>query len=119
MTLSAILGAALPLVASVLVSVGTVVAGYFVARRFQKMGGGEAQDRLNRIRQEVADAAEERVKQLEDEFTGCKSRLIEVEATVKMMRRERIALRQEIDDLYAELRSLRPDRAGRQDRVGD
>lgn len=118
------------LVASVLASVATVGGGYLVARRFQKLGGGAAQDRLNKIREEVAKAAEERVDQLEEQFQGCKVRLVEVEGTVRKLEddaaaaakrwsRERIDLKQEITDLHHELRKLRTDRRGAADRSDD
>ncbi len=106
------------LVASVIVSVGTVGAGYLVARRFQKLGGGEAQERLNTIRKELDDAMAEKVRLLEEQFKGCKDRLIEVEATVKTLRNERRQLRQDVDDLHAELRTMR-NRTGAKDRASD
>jgi uncharacterized coiled-coil DUF342 family protein len=107
------------LIASVAVSVGTVGMGYLVARRFQKLGGGEAQARLNRIRKDLDDAMTQKVDLLEEQFVGCKNRLIEVEKTVKQLRRERLELKQEIADLHAELRTMRVDRRGAKDRSGD
>lgn len=107
------------LVASVTVSVGTVVAGYLVARRFQKLGGGEAQDRLNKIRADLDAAMSEKLRLLEEQFAGCKTRLIEVEKTVTTLRAERRQLMQDIADLHSEIRAMRPDRKGRQDRSSD
>ena len=107
------------LLASVTVSVGTVVAGYLVARRFQKLGGGEAQERLNRIRAELDDAMSEKVRVLEEQFRACKERLVEVEKQLTKVRQERIDLKQEIGDLHDEIRVLRPDRRGAKDRTSD
>lgn len=107
------------LLASVAVSVGTVVTGFLVARRFQKLGGGAAQERLNTIRKELDDAMNDKLRLLGDDFSACKTRLVEVEGQLKAMRKERIALKQEIADLHAELRQLRVDRRGAKDRVDD
>lgn len=107
------------LLASVAASVLTVGGGFLVARRFQKLGGGEAQERLNGIRKELDVAMTEKVDFLEEQFAGCKKRLIEVEATVERMRKERIDLKQEIGDLHRELRTLRIDRRGAKDRTDD
>jgi hypothetical protein len=104
------------LIASVIVSVGTVGAGYLVARRFQKLGGGEAQERLNTIRKDLDDAMAEKVRLLEEQFQGCKKRLIEVEGSVTTLRAERRQLKQDVDDLHDEIRILRPDRRGAKDR---
>lgn len=109
----------LPLIASVAVSVLTVLTGGAVARRFQKLGGGEAQDRLNVIRKELDDAMGDKVRLLQEQFDGCKKRLVEVEASLTTIRAERRELRGEISDLHAELRRLRPDRRGAKDRGDD
>lgn len=102
-----------PLIASVVTSVGIVVAGYAAARRFQKIGGNDAQDRLNKLRADLDAAMLEKVQVLEDQFVACKTRLGEVEAQMKTWRRERIGLKQEIDDLHDELRTMRGERKGR------
>jgi predicted nuclease with TOPRIM domain len=107
------------LAASVVTSVGIVFAGWSVARRFQKLGGDVAQERLNKIRAELDAAMAEKVSFLEEQFVGCKKRLIEVEDQLKRMRGERIELKQEVADLHAELRTMRGDRKGRADRAGD
>jgi phage shock protein A len=100
-----------PLIASVITSVGIVAAGYLAARRFQKLGGGEAEARLTKIQADLVTAMSEKVDLLEDQFKGCKTRLIEVEKTVERMRKERIDLKQEIVDLHDELKTFRPRRA--------
>lgn len=107
------------LLASVAASVITVVGGLVVARKFQKLGGGEAQERLNAIRKELDDAMTEKVSFLEEQFAGCKKRLGEVENQLKAVRAERIELKQEIGDLHEEIRDLRPDRRGARDRTND
>lgn len=107
------------LVASVAVSIITVLTGGAVAKRFQKLGGGEAQERLNLIRKELDEAMGDKVRLLEEQFVGCKKRLGEVETTVTAMRRERRELRQEITELHHELHQLRPDRLGAKDRSDD
>ena len=101
------------LVLSVLASVITVGGGYIVARRFQKLGGGDAQLRLNAIRKELDDAMSDKLKLIEDDFAGCKRRLIGVEAELKRVRAERIDLKQEILDLHNELRKMQQPRRGR------
>lgn len=90
-----------------------------MARRFQKLGGGEAQERLNAIRKDLDDAMTQKVNLLEEQFTGCKKRLVEVEDTLAAMRRERRDLRQEVYDLTKELRQMRPNRVGAKDRKDD
>lgn len=107
------------LIASVAASVATVGGGYLVARRFQRLGGNEAQDRLNQIRKELDDAMTDKVRGLDEEFVGCKKRLIEVEAELKRVRTERLDLKQEIGDLHDEIRAVRPDRRGATDRSDD
>lgn len=107
------------LLTSVAASVLTVGGGLVVARRFQKLGGGEAQDRLNAIRKELDDAMTDKVRVLEEQFAACKKRLIEVEAELKRVRAERIDLKQEIGDLHDEIREMRPDRRGAKDRGSD
>lgn len=107
------------MLASVFASVATVGGGYLVARRFQKLGGNEAQDRLNKIRADLDEAMQDKLRVLGDDFAGCKTRLVEVESTVERMRRERIDLKQEIGDLHRELRKLRVDRKGALDRTDD
>ncbi len=107
------------LLASVAASVATVGGGLVVARRFQKLGGGEAQARLNAIRKELDDAMTDKVRVLDEQFAGCKKRLAEVEAELKRVRAERIDLKQEIGDLHDELRAMRPDRRNAHDRSGD
>ncbi len=102
-----------------MVSVSTVAAGYLVARRFQKLGGGEAQLRLNAIRAELDAVMSGKVRLLEEQFAGCKTRLAEVEGVVETMRRERRTLKQDIADLHEEVRMLRPNRTGAKDRVND
>lgn len=97
----------------------TVGGGYLVARRFQKLGGGDAQLRLNAIRKELDDAMTDKVQLLETDFASCKTRLVEVESQMKRMRAERIDLKQEVRDLHDELRKLRPDRHGAKDRADD
>ena len=61
----------------------------------------------------------EKVRLLEEQFAGCKKRLIEVEAELKRVRSERIDLKQEIGDLHDEIRAMRPDRRGAADRAND
>lgn len=107
------------LIAPVLITLGTVAAARAVAQRFQKLGGGEAQDRLNSIRKELDDAMTQKVQLLEEQFTGCKARLVSMEKTVAKLSEERIDLKQEIADLHDELRTLRPNRRGRLDRASD
>lgn len=107
------------LIASVAVSIVTVLTGGAVARRFQKLGGGEAQERLNTIRKELDDAMTDKVDLLESQFVACKRRLAEVEEQLKAMRVDRRNDRQEIADLHLELRKLRPDRRGARDRGDD
>ena len=102
-----------PLIASVVTSVGIVAAGYATARRFQKIGGNDAQERLNKIRADLDDAMTEKVRVLEDQFLACKRRLGEVEDQMKAWRRERIDLKQEIDDLHDDLRTMRAERKER------
>lgn len=104
---------------SVLASVSTVGGGFLVARRFQKLGGNEAQDRLNQIRAELDHAMSEKVRVLDEQFVGCKRRLIEVEAELKRVRAERIDLKQEIGDLHAELREMRDRPRGSKARADD
>ena len=118
------------LLASVIASVGVVGSGYLVARRFQKLGGGEAQERLNKIRAELDAAQAEKIAGLEAQFLGCKTRLVEVEKTVETMAaqavtaaskwaRERTHLNQEIHNLREDVRRLSPDRRGAKDRTDD
>lgn len=118
------------LLASVIASVATVIGGFVVARRFQKLGGGDAQFRLNTLRKELDDAMTEKLRVVGDDFLACKMRLIEVEAIVETLRtdadtaakkwsRERLDFRSEITDLHAELRRLRTDRNGALDRAND
>ncbi len=96
------------LIVSVAASVTTVGGGLLVARRFQRLGGGEAQERLNAIRKELDDAMSDKVRVLDEEFSFCKKRLLEVEIDVKRLRSDRIDLKQEIGDLHEEIRKLRP-----------
>jgi predicted nucleic acid-binding Zn-ribbon protein len=105
--------------ASVIVTTMTVGGGYVVARRFQKLGGGEAQERLNAIRKELDDAMEDKVRVLEERLKGANGRIVALEGQVKRLRDERIDLKQEIADLHDELRTLRPDRRGHRDRSDD
>lgn len=107
------------LVASVVVTIATVLTGKAVTSRFQKLGGGEAQERLNTIRKELDDAMTDKVSLLETQFVACKSRLAEVETRLTAMKRERRDDRQEIADLHRELRQMRPDRSGARDRTDD
>lgn len=118
------------LLASVIASVATIAGGYAVARRFQKLGGGDAQIRLNAIRKELDDAMTEKLQVMGDDFLACKVRLVEVEAIVEKLRedatiaakkwgRERLDFRSEITDLHDELRRLRTDRNGASDRSSD
>jgi len=105
--------------ASVIVTSMTVGGGYLVARRFQKLGGGEAQERLNAIRKELDDAMEDKVRVLEERLKGANGRIVTLEAQVRRLRDERIDLKTEIRDLYVELGKLQPDRKGHRDRIGD
>lgn len=107
------------LAASVATSVLAVVGGLAVARRFRKIGGDEAQDRLNEIRKELDDAMTDKVSLLSADFAGCKLRLIEVEAELKRVRAERIDLKQEIGDLHRELRAMRDRRPSTRARATD
>ncbi len=118
------------LVLSVLAAGVAAVGSFFVARQYKRMGGGEAQVKLNELRKEIVDDYETRVDQLEDQFTGCRSRLAEVEAAMADMKtkhdtdtrrwtRERFDLKQEISDLHDEIRTLRPNRPNARDRAGD
>lgn len=107
------------LLVSVAASVATVGGGLLVARRFQRLGGGEAQERLNLIRKELDDAMADKLRLMAEDFAGCKKRLGEVEAELKRVRAERIDLKQEIMDLHRELRALHPDRRNAKDRDGD
>ena len=120
----------LSLVGAGVVALVTVGSGFLVARRFQKLGGGEAQDRLNAIRKELDDAMEDKTKLLSDQFDGCKTRLLAVEGGMRKQQErhteatrrwgvERREFRREIFDLHTELRRLRPDRTGAKDRADD
>lgn len=95
------------LLLSVIASVITIAGGYAVAKKFQKMGGGEAQTRLNNVRKELDDALNEKVRLLTEQFDGCKGRLIAMEAQVDTMRKERIEYKQEISELHRQLTLLR------------
>lgn len=106
-------------VASVIVTTMTVGGGYLVARRFQKLGGGEAQERLNAIRKELDDAMEDKVRVLEDRLKTANRRIVTLEGQVERLRNERLDLKAEIRDLYVELAKLQPDRRGHRDRISD
>jgi hypothetical protein len=119
-------GWVLPLIASVLTSLLTVGAGLLVARRFNKLGGGEAQERLNNIREELDDAMTKKLKLMEDrlvvadaEYGRCKAKVLVMERIVKKLRAERVELRQEMHALHEEVRVLRVDRKGATDRATD
>lgn len=120
----------IPVLAAVAASLVTVLGAQAVARRFQRLGGGEAQELLNSLRKEIVDAMEERYVLLEKEFTGCKARLATVERQTAAQRRahlvaarrwvvERREFRAEVHDLHDELAKLRPERSGRRDRTTD
>lgn len=119
-----------PVVGAVVASVAAAVSAWLVARRFQKLGGGEAQDRLNTIRKELDEAMDEKLVNLRDQFDTCKKRLIVVEQMVKTQKAthgeaarkwviERRELKRELFALHADLHKLQPDRTGARDRDSD
>lgn len=100
---------------AVVASLLAVGASYLMTRRFQKLGGGEAQERLNEIRKELDAATTEKLRLLGEQFTACKVRLVQVEAQLKRMSDERRDLRQDVSDLHDEIRDLRGARKVNQD----
>lgn len=119
-----------PVLGAVIASGAAAVSAWLVARRFQKLGGGEAQDRLNTIRAELDAAMEEKLGNLKEQFEACKKRLGEVEtnltaertkheSALRRLREERRDLREEIGQLHREVRSMKPNRDGAHDRSGD
>jgi hypothetical protein len=100
-----------PLLATLLAAGLTVGAGIIVARRFRKLGGGEAQERLNATYKELNVALQIKIDGLlvalderNDAFHDCKKELDEL---AKVTRRERLLFQQDADDLRTELRGLR------------
>lgn len=118
-------------------TIGAIVASslgglfaWLAARRFQKLGGGEAQERLNTIRAELDDAMEEKLANLKEQFEACKTRLGQVEvdltsertkheSALRRLREERRDLREELGQLHREVRALKPNRDGAHDRSDD
>ena len=88
--------------------------GLLVARRYARLGGGEAQVKLNTTLRGLADAYEEKLAlrdgtlaEMRTEMDACKTRLEAMERAEHKWRAERLDLKQEVGDLHDELREVR------------
>lgn len=93
----------------------TLGAGRVVARRYEKLGGGEAQIKLNATLKDLNDTYEDKLRerdatiaQMRIEMTECKVRLEQVEKREDRWQEERIELKQELTKVYRRLSKLEP-----------
>jgi hypothetical protein len=99
----------------------TLGGGLIIARRYEKMGGGEAQAKLNVTLKELTDAYEEKLRlrdgdlaAMKAEMAGCKDRLesmerreidlaAQVKAREELWLNEKIELKHELAEVYRRL----------------
>lgn len=91
-------------------SLAPIVTGYLVARRYQRLGGDEAQIKLNVTLKDLNDAYEEKLQQRDDtiaemriEMATCKERLETMEERDEVWMREKIELKRELAEVYRRL----------------
>lgn len=85
-------------------------SGWLVAQVYRKMGGGEAQLKLNVTLKDLNDAYEDKlglrdatIAELRNDFIACKTRLETMEAKEQTWMEERIELKKELAEVYRRL----------------
>ena len=91
-------------------SLGPIAGGAFIARRYERMGGGAVQLKLNASLKELNEAYEDKleirdrdISQMHDEMQQCKGRLEAMEAKEERWMAERIELKGELAAVYRRL----------------
>lgn len=96
---------------TVLISLATglaaLIGSVFVARRYQQLGGGEAQKKLNAVYRELNGAFEEQINELKGQIASRDKRIKQLETDITAARAERRTLKQDVDDLHEQIRALR------------
>ena len=91
-------------------TVAPIATGYLVAKRYQALGGGEAQIKLNVTLQDLTKAYEEKltlrddtIREMKAGFDECKGRLAAMEHREMMWLEEKIELKKELAAVYRRL----------------
>lgn len=91
-------------------SLGPIAGGAFIAKRYERMGGGAVQLKLNASLKELNEAYEDKLQQrdaelreMHNEMQQCKGRLEVMESKEERWMAERIELKSELAAVYRRL----------------
>lgn len=93
----------------------TLGGGRIIAKRYERLGGGEAQLKLNATLKELNDAYEDKllerdrtIADMRNEMNRCEQRLKNVEDREEQWHTERLELKKELAVVYRRLAKLEP-----------